>query len=88
MTDIGFAFEIGGRTIDPSNVEDPAEAEIIQNIVESIVSQAGDLVCPEHKEAPRFLCAGDSIESLTLEVEGCCDAMIDRVKAQMALQQQ
>ncbi|MCF6283297.1 MAG: hypothetical protein L3J28_14030 [Candidatus Polarisedimenticolaceae bacterium] len=88
MSDIGFAFEIGGRTIDPSNVEDPVEAEVIANIVESIVSQAGDLVCPEHNEAPRFLCAGESIDSLTLEVEGCCDAMVDKVKAQISLQQQ
>jgi hypothetical protein len=86
MSDIGFAFEIGGRTIDPSKVEDPVEAEIINNIVESIVSQVGDLICPEHKEAARFVCAGDSIDSLTMEVEGCCDAMIDKVKAQMALQ--
>jgi hypothetical protein len=38
MTDIGFAFEIGGHAIDPSNVEDPTEAEIIMNIVESIIS--------------------------------------------------
>jgi hypothetical protein len=88
MSDIGFAFEIDGRTIDPSNIEDPVEAEIINNIVESIVSQVGDLVCPEHKEAARFMCTGDSLDSLTLEVEGCCDAMIDKVKAQMALSQQ
>lgn len=84
MSAIAFAFEIGGRSIDPTAITDPTDERLIQEIVESIVDRVGDVVCREHGQGPRFLCRGEHVGALTLEVEGCCDALLARVRERMA----
>ncbi len=73
---VAFAFEIGGREIDPAQVEDQEEAALLQDIVESVVDKTELLQCSEHGEPPRFLCSGENINELSLEVFGCCESLI------------
>jgi hypothetical protein len=80
MLEIPFAFEIGGKAINPAELDDPAEKELLQNIVDSIVDRVEDMKCPVHNQHPRFLCHGDSIDDLSLEVLGCCDGLVDMVR--------
>lgn len=84
MAEIPFAFRIGGNDIDPTRLENEAEAAILNQIVESIVDRAGELVCPEHGESPRFVCTGPDIDNLSLEVQGCCEALVDQVQRRLA----
>jgi hypothetical protein len=83
MLEIPFAFEIGGKTINPTELEDPQESEQLQQVVDSIIDRVEDMKCPVHNEHPRFLCHGDSINDLSLEVMGCCDGLVDMVRARL-----
>jgi hypothetical protein len=82
--EIPFAFEIAGKQINPSDVTDPHEAAVLQNVVNSIVDRIEEMQCPLHKQPPRFVCRGDSVDALSLEVLGCCDALVDMVKERLA----
>lgn len=83
MTGIPFAFQIGGKDIDPADIDNPEAAKILDQIVESIVDRAGELVCAEHGEPPRFICTGPDIDNLSLEIEGCCEKLVEQVKARL-----
>ena len=77
---VAFAFQIGGREINPAEVEDPQEAALLQDIVESVVDKTELVQCSEHGEPPRFLCSGESIDELSLEVFGCCESLVSEVE--------
>ncbi len=85
MAEISFAFHIGGQYINPADIEDEELAADIEDVVGSIVDQIGDLVCPEHHEAPRFLCIGENFDEISVETHGCCDKLIKEVKERMGL---
>ena len=80
MTEIPFAFEIGGKSLNPSELEDPAQRAQLQQVVDSIVDRVEDMRCPVHREHPRFLCYGENLDELSLEVLGCCDGLVDMVR--------
>lgn len=82
--EIPFAFEIGGKAINPSEVTDPHDAAVLQEVVDAVVNRVEEMRCPLHKEPPRFICRGDTVDNLSLEVLGCCDALVDMVKARLA----
>ncbi|SCZ49975.1 hypothetical protein [Thiohalomonas denitrificans] len=77
---VAFAFQIGGRELDPAQMEDPQEAALLQEIVESVVDRTELLQCSEHGEPPRFLCSGENINELSLEVFGCCESLVGEVE--------
>lgn len=77
---MAFAFEVNGEAIDPAKVKDAKIAKQLESIVESVVDKVGDLRCPEHDKAPKFICSGPSFDDLNLEVEGCCDKLVDIIK--------
>lgn len=85
MLEIPFAFEIAGKAVNPTELDDPREKELLQGIVDSIIDRVEDMKCPVHHEHPRFLCHGDTIDDLSLEVIGCCDKLVDMVKARIGL---
>lgn len=83
MLEIPFAFEIGGKAINPTELDDPQQSAQLQQVVDSIIDRVEDMKCPVHNEHPRFLCHGDSIDDLSLEVMGCCDGLVDMVRARL-----
>lgn len=83
MKDISFAFKIAGQIIDPADIEDKELLSDINDVVASIVDPIGDLVCPDHNEAPRFLCTGESFDEISVETHGCCDLLIREVKKRL-----
>lgn len=85
MSGIAFAFEIGGKPVDPDKIENPEEAKIIKSIMESVSDRIEDMHCEEHDAGPRFVCTGSSYEDLSLEVMGCCDAFVEQVTKRMSM---
>lgn len=77
MVDIPFAFVIAGRQLDPTNPESHEQAQRMQQIVAAVSDQVDGLVCPEHKQPPHFLCSGESLEELGLEIHGCCEKLVE-----------
>jgi len=78
--EVAFAFEIDGKEIDPREVTDPEIKTKIEKIVESVSGKVGGLRCPHHDEAARFVCFGPNFDDLSMEVYGCCDALVNIVK--------
>lgn len=85
MSGIAFAFEIGGKPVDPDKIENPEEAKIIKSIMESVSDRVEDMHCEEHDAGPRFVCTGSSYEDLSLEVMGCCDEFVEQVTKRMSM---
>jgi hypothetical protein len=85
VSGIAFAFEIGGKPVDPDKIENPEEAKIIKNIMESVSDRIEDMHCEEHDAGPRFVCTGSSYEDLSLEVMGCCEAFVAEVTKRMSM---
>ena len=78
--EVAFAFEINGEEINPAEVTDAEIKTKIEKIVESVSGKVGGLRCPHHDEGPRFVCFGPNFDDLSMEVHGCCDALVDIVK--------
>ena len=83
MKDISFAFKIAGEMINPADMKDSELLSDINEVVASIVEPIGDVVCPDHGEAPRFLCTGESFDEISVETHGCCDKLIREVKKRL-----
>ena len=78
MLEIPFAFEIGGKTIHPADLESEQEKRQLQDIVNSIIDRVEDMRCDEHGDTPRFLLYGETVDDLSLEVHGCCESLVER----------
>ncbi|MCW8829329.1 MAG: hypothetical protein OQK94_09785 [Gammaproteobacteria bacterium] len=83
MSGIHFAFLIGGEEINPETAEDPVQVDIMEQIMNNITVRMEGLVCPEHQQAPRFLCSGDSFDDLSIEVHGCCEQLVELTRQRM-----
>jgi len=81
---IDIKFEINGRQVNPNNVGDALEAAVLGNVKESITKSVGSVRCKEHGESPKITVKGKDLDSLRFEVSGCCDAVIEQVKAKLA----
>lgn len=86
MVDIPFAFVIDGVQLDPLKPDDPEQAARMQQIVASISDRVDGLICPEHKEPPRFLCRGASIDELEMQIHGCCEKLVEMAENCLTLQ--
>lgn len=80
---IEVSFEINGRRVNPQNARNELEKAIYKQVEESIKKRVGTARCPEHGTAPKIVCKGHSLDSLSFEVSGCCDKLIDAVKAKL-----
>jgi len=77
MAEIPFAFIIAGEEFDPATIDDPEQAERLEQIVDAISARVEGLSCPKHGETPRFVCSGDTLEEINLQVQGCCEELIE-----------
>jgi hypothetical protein len=84
VSGIAFAFEIGGKVVDPSKIENPEEGKIVKSIMESVSDRIEDLHCQEHDEGPHFVCTGTCFEDLTLEVMGCCETLVEQATKRLS----
>lgn len=80
---IEISFEINGRQVNPQKIGSELEKAIYKQIEESIKKRVGTARCPEHGTAPKIICKGRSLDSLSFKVSGCCDKLIDAVKAKL-----
>lgn len=77
-------FEIGGKTIVPSQITNTLERKVYDSIVQSFNQRFGVLKCPTHREEPVFLVQGPSIDRVSFEVSACCSQMLDLVNKKAA----
>lgn len=81
---IDISFELNGRKVSPNNLGNALEAAMLNSVKDSISKSVGSIRCSEHGERPKIKAKGRNIDSLSLEVTGCCDALIDQVKKKLS----
>jgi hypothetical protein len=63
-------FTIGGKTVDPRNMADALMAAVLEGIRTQITEKIGSIRDSDTGEFPTVIVRGESIENLTLHVEG------------------
>lgn len=80
---IDISFEINGRKVSPRNMGNALEAAVLQSVQESIKRTVGSARCPTHGQTPNIKVKGRKVDSLSFEVSGCCDQLIETVKKKL-----
>lgn len=80
---LDITFEVNGKKINPNNVKDAMESAILNGVAESIKSSIGHIKCPEHEQSPKIKVKGRNLDSLSFDVSGCCDELIEKVKVKL-----
>ena len=80
---IDVSFEINGRKVSPRNMGNALEAALLQSVQESIRKAVGSARCPTHGQTPKIKAKGRKLDSLSFEVSGCCDQLIETVKKKL-----
>ena len=78
-------FSIGGKTVDPRNIEDALMAAVIDDIRLQITEQVGSIRDPDTGEFPTIIVRGDDIENLKLHIEGSPD-LVEMVSERLGLE--
>jgi hypothetical protein len=80
---LDLSFEINGRKVTPNSVSDALEAAILQSVSASIKDRVGNITCPDHGRTPKIVGKGRSLNTLSFDVSGCCQKLIDNVIAKL-----
>jgi hypothetical protein len=76
---IDISFEINGRKVTQSNMDNALESALLQSMQESITKSVGAARCPAHGQSPKIKVMGRNLNSLSFEVSGCCNQLIETV---------
>lgn len=68
---------------DVKGVKSAIEKAVLSTVTEHVKKSVGSVRCEEHNEVPSVLVKGNSINNLSYEVGGCCEAVIQKVKAKL-----
>jgi hypothetical protein len=73
-------YVIAGRRVTPETAESRLEAAMIARVSRRIENILGGWHCPWHHQLARVTLVGASIETLKIEVGGCCKPYVDQVR--------
>jgi hypothetical protein len=59
------------------------ESAVLKSAQESIIKSVGSAQCSEHAQRPKVKVKGRNLDSLSFEVSGCCDQLIEAVKKKL-----
>lgn len=76
-------FEINGRKVTPGNIGSALESAILQSVEESVKKSVAFIRCKDHGQGPKIKVKGRNLDSLSFEVTGCCERLIDEVKRKL-----
>lgn len=80
---IDIKFELGGKRVDPSRLANVLERAVLEEVSHRIIRALSSVRCPEHGGFPRVTVKGRSIDHLSFEIAGCCQAVIDAATAEL-----
>jgi hypothetical protein len=80
---IDISFEFNGKKVNPNDLGNALEKAVLGSVEKQIMNKVGLVRCPHHGQTAKIVCKGQSFDSLSFEVYGCCQVLIDEVKAQL-----
>jgi len=78
-----ISFEIGGRKVNPRNMKDALEKAVLSGVADNIKKKVKSVRCSEHHKGAQVKVKGRSLDKLSMEVSGCCDELIEKVKKKL-----
>ena len=80
---IHVSFEVNGREVNPRDFGHALERAALEEITKDINRRVGSVRCRTHGQSPRIVAKGRSVDKLTFDVHGCCDEVVEQVKAKL-----
>ncbi len=68
---------------DVKGIKNAIEKAALSGAVENVKRTVGSIRCKEHGKAPKIKIKGNNINSLSFEVDGCCEGVIQQVKMKL-----
>lgn len=68
-------FTINGRPAKPGDLKNALEKATLQAVEQQVKAKLAKVTCAEHHQNPNHA-KGSSLDKLTFEINGCCDALI------------
>jgi hypothetical protein len=81
---IDLKFEINGRQVNPRNFGDALQGAVLEAVSKQIRQKVGACRCSEHGRSPSIVAKGHDLGSLSFEVKGCCDKLIEDVRRKLS----
>ncbi len=78
-----ISFEVGGRKVNPKSMKDALAKAVLESATESIKKKVKSIRCHEHHSGAKIKVKGKSLDKLSMEVSGCCDVLIEKVKKKL-----
>ncbi len=76
-------YFIAGQEVKPLDLDSgqigQEDRAIVERVTHMLKEKVGDLKCPTHGEEPSAIIAGPSYKELGLEINGCCEDVVDSV---------
>lgn len=76
-------FEIDGRKVSSDQFGDALTKAALEKAQEHIKKVVGSARCPEHGATAKITFKGRTAGNLSYHVSGCCQKLIDNVKAKL-----
>ncbi|MFL5496506.1 MAG: hypothetical protein ACJ8DC_19125 [Gemmatimonadales bacterium] len=56
----------------------------LEAAVQGVCQHLADLCCPVHGESPTLVVGGRSEDTIRLDIQGCCDRLVEPARAKLA----
>jgi len=76
-------FEINGRKVSSDQFGEALTKAALEKAQEHLKKVVGSARCPEHGATAKITFKGRSVDKLSYDVSGCCQKLIDGVKAKL-----
>ena len=80
---LDISFKINGRTVNPRRIGDELEKAVLTEIGDSIKKSLRSVSCPTHHQQPKVVVKGRDLTSLSFEVSGCCEELIQKATSKL-----
>ncbi len=80
---LDISFQINGKSTNASSFQNELESAVYEEIKESIKQSVRLVHCSVHHEYPKIIVKGKDLNSLSIEVNGCCDTLIESTLAKL-----
>ena len=77
-------LEIAGQKIRPELIVDKGERDIYFNIINYLRDSLDEVSCKHHNQAPQVVVKGESLDTLELDISGCCHSLVEHVERKLA----
>lgn len=62
---------------------DDLEKAVLKAAAESVTKTVRSMRCPTHGQGAKIIAKGRNVDNLNFQISGCCDELIEAVKAKL-----